>query len=266
MPDSEAPAEYVEPSSSRTSIVDSLPSESESLTLSDYEYEINVSQSPVSSSSESELIIPSYTLSPIEGYERIRIPLEHNLNQMLVRINLFITFIINMYKEKRALALKQHPIYLYVTRNDSITTDMNKLHVDFKLLLQIKITETEDLESVTSLRLRVIASDFSLQRVPVYLPHLTELNLDGSALMSLRDLGCDMNKLKILRVKRTGINSLDGISSFPLLIELYAGFNNIKNVSPCFKLTQIEVLDLKKSVTKLQFIVTMKLRKVPVFF
>ncbi|GLV36121.1 uncharacterized protein CBL_01884 [Carabus blaptoides fortunei] len=195
MPDSEAPAEFVEPASSRTSVVDSLSSETESLTLSDYGFDISVSQSPVSSLAESELVIPSYTLSPIVGYEWIRIPLEQNLKQML-----------------------------------------------------IKITDTEDLESVTSLRLRVIASDFSLQRVPVYLPHLTELNLDGSALMSLRDLGCDMIKLKILRVNRTGINSLDGISGFPLLIELHAGFNNIRNVSPCSRLTQIEVLDLKKNI------------------
>lgn len=113
---------------------------------------------------------------------------------------------------------------------------------------QIKVTETEDLETVTSLRLYVIARDFSLQRIPQFLPHLRELNLNGSCLMTLRDLGCGMQNLEILHVARTGLNSLDGLLGLTGLIELYAPSNKIKDLSPCSALQNAQVLDLGKLV------------------
>lgn len=110
----------------------------------------------------------------------------------------------------------------------------------------MKVTDTNDLESITKIRLRVLARDFSINRIPIYLPNLTELNLDGSGLFSLRDLGCEMKNLTILHVTRCGLNSLDGLFGLQALVELYAGSNNINDLSQCACLPEIVKLDLKK--------------------
>lgn len=112
--------------------------------------------------------------------------------------------------------------------------------------MQIKVADTEDLDSVKSIRLRVIARDFSLQRLPTFLPNLKELNLNGSSLTTLRDLGCHMQSLEVLHVAKTGINSLDGLFGLQGLVELYAAGNNIRDLSPCASLPDLEVLDLGK--------------------
>lgn len=81
------------------------------------------------------------------------------------------------------------------------------------------------------------------------MPQLTELNLDGSALLSLRDLGCDMTNLTILHVTRCGLNSLDGLFGLQTLIELYAASNNIDDLSSCACLPDIKKLDLRKYIS-----------------
>lgn len=52
--------------------------------------------------------------------------------------------------------------------------------------LQRQVSGAEDLASLHSIKLRVIGREMSLQRLCVYVPNLTELNLDGSSIASLR--------------------------------------------------------------------------------
>lgn len=52
--------------------------------------------------------------------------------------------------------------------------------------VQKKVCGTERLETVTSIKLKVIAEETSLQRLGVYMPALCELDLTGSYLRSLR--------------------------------------------------------------------------------
>ena len=54
------------------------------------------------------------------------------------------------------------------------------------VVFQRQVAGTEDLQAVQSIKLRVIGRETSLQRLCVYVPNLTELNLDGSSVGSLR--------------------------------------------------------------------------------
>lgn len=111
---------------------------------------------------------------------------------------------------------------------------------------QISSTGTNDLDSIVKVKLQVIAVDLCLQHLSIYTPNLTELILDGSVLLSLRDLGCDLKNLKILRVIRCNLTSLDGMFGLESLVELYAGNNRIEDLSPCAFLPYIRILDLRK--------------------
>lgn len=105
MPQTEAPVEKSEPASSRVSVVDSSPSETESLlSLSDTEFEISVANSIANSSHSDDIVLEveaignesdqlepsSAPLSPVVDYDKWKLPIEYNLKQMLVR-NIFYT-------------------------------------------------------------------------------------------------------------------------------------------------------------------------------
>lgn len=104
--------------------------------------------------------------------------------------------------------------------------------------------------SVTQVKLQVIAVDICLQHINIHLPQLMDLNLEGSVLSSLRDLGCGLNNLKILRVSRCGLTSLDGLFGLQSLEELYAPNNTIEDLSPCTFLPNIKHIDLKRYYLK----------------
>lgn len=78
------------------------------------------------------------------------------------------------------------------------------------------------------------------------MPSLTELILDGSIMSSLRDLGCGLINLKILKVARCTLTSLDGLFGIENLEELHAQNNSIEDLSPCTYLPFIRLIDLRK--------------------
>lgn len=111
---------------------------------------------------------------------------------------------------------------------------------------KIKVTSTEELDRVTQVKLRVIAHDVTLQHLSIYTPALRELILDGSVVSTLRDLGCGLKNLKILKINRCGLTCLDGMFSLESLEELYAADNSIQYITPCAFLPHIRVIDLKR--------------------
>ncbi|XP_068082982.1 uncharacterized protein [Anabrus simplex] len=113
-----------------------------------------------------------------------------------------------------------------------------------------RVTGTDDLLSVRELKLRVISREMSLQRLCLYMPALRELNLTGSCLGSLRDLGCELRNLHVLRINRCGLDSLDGTFGLTSVRELYAAHNRIEDVSPCTSLPHIRVLDLRNNLVQ----------------
>lgn len=76
------------------------------------------------------------------------------------------------------------------------------------------------------------------------MPHLRHLNLEGSMLFSLRDLGCDLTSLVYLNISRCGLKSLDGTNGLSTLNELVADYNQIEEAGPCSNLPQIRKISL----------------------
>lgn len=76
------------------------------------------------------------------------------------------------------------------------------------------------------------------------MPHLRALNLEGSMLFSLRDLGSDLSTLVYLNISRCGLKSLDGTNGLSNLTELIADFNLVEDAGPCSNLPQIRKLSL----------------------
>ncbi|GJQ77330.1 hypothetical protein Trydic_g20747 [Trypoxylus dichotomus] len=110
-----------------------------------------------------------------------------------------------------------------------------------------RASRQDDISEVTKVKLQVIATDVSLQYLSYHTPLLRELILDGSIISSLRDLGCGLKCLKILRVNRCGLKHIDGTFGLESLEELYATKNNIQDISQCANLPQIRVIDVRKN-------------------
>lgn len=102
------------------------------------------------------------------------------------------------------------------------------------------------MSTVTQLRLRVISREITLQYLHIYMPALRELNLDCSAVASLRDIGTGLKNLKILKVNRCGLTCIDGVFGFENLEELYAANNELTSLAQCAFLTHLKILDVRR--------------------
>uniref|UniRef100_A0A1I8PPT5 Leucine-rich repeat-containing protein 56 n=1 Tax=Stomoxys calcitrans TaxID=35570 RepID=A0A1I8PPT5_STOCA len=91
-----------------------------------------------------------------------------------------------------------------------------------------RVTGRTDLHNVDSVRLRVISYTLSLSHLAMFLPCLQQLDLSGSVLCTLRDLGYGLIHLTHLNVSNCGLNSLDGTGGFPNLRVLVADDNMIQ--------------------------------------
>jgi len=98
---------------------------------------------------------------------------------------------------------------------------------------------------VLTFKFKFDCANDSLQQLGEFLPNLRELNLKGSVLNSLRDLGINMQNLIVLNVSSTQLLSLSGIVAFPRLQELYASYNRISDLSELYFNETIEILDLE---------------------
>uniref|UniRef100_A0A182N2Y9 U2A'/phosphoprotein 32 family A C-terminal domain-containing protein n=1 Tax=Anopheles dirus TaxID=7168 RepID=A0A182N2Y9_9DIPT len=104
---------------------------------------------------------------------------------------------------------------------------------------------TQDLATVHEIKLKVISHLTSLQRIPCFIPQLQSLILEGSIVMTLRDLGCDMTFLRYLNVSRCSLKHLDGTTGLESLEELVADYNLIEEVGPCTNLINVKKISLK---------------------
>lgn len=98
--------------------------------------------------------------------------------------------------------------------------------------LQCQAAGTDDLASVRHLALMVDTTDQPATLIGEELPNLVSLDLSGSVLSSLRDLGTDLRSLQVLTVSHCGLRDLEGLSSFPALQELHAPNNAVSDLSP----------------------------------
>ncbi|XP_046394880.1 leucine-rich repeat-containing protein 56 [Ischnura elegans] len=107
------------------------------------------------------------------------------------------------------------------------------------------VTGVDDLTQLRHLKIRVITREVSIQRISLFAPNLLQLDLQGSCLGSLRDLGCGLVCLEVLSVSRCGLPTLDGTFGFPALKDLDASYNRIRDVAPCSAIENLRFLDLK---------------------
>lgn len=106
------------------------------------------------------------------------------------------------------------------------------------------MTGGADIRLIEQIKLRIISSTISLHRLPYFMPHLRVLNLEGSMLFSLRDLGCDFSSLVYLNISRCGLKSLDGTNGLTSLTEFIMDFNLIEDAGPCSNLPQVKKISL----------------------
>ncbi|KXZ55146.1 hypothetical protein GPECTOR_3g296 [Gonium pectorale] len=109
-----------------------------------------------------------------------------------------------------------------------------------------QLAGVDQLEDAASLQLVVNTSTGgSIAHLGGTLPNLLELNLNGSVLDSLRDLGTGFRLLQVLWVSRCGLKGLDGLNGLPALRELYAAYNDITDLQPVDACQHLEVLDVE---------------------
>lgn len=72
--------------------------------------------------------------------------------------------------------------------------------------MQRQVTGRGDISVVDHVKLRIISSAISLQRLAYFMPQLKSLNLEGSMLFSIRDLGCDLTSLVYLNISHCGLS------------------------------------------------------------
>lgn len=109
-----------------------------------------------------------------------------------------------------------------------------------------QVAGTSDLTKVTEIHLRVMSQMISLQRIHLFMPNLKSLNLDGSIVTSLRDLGCELFALQTLNISNCGLNNLDGSSGLGTVEELIADGNFIEDVSPCCNMALLKKVSFKR--------------------
>ncbi|GFR39724.1 hypothetical protein Agub_g205 [Astrephomene gubernaculifera] len=109
-----------------------------------------------------------------------------------------------------------------------------------------QLAGVERLEDAASLQLVVnTVAGGTIDHLGGTLPNLQELNLNGSMLDSLRDLGTGFRLLQVLWVSRCGLKDLDGLNGLPSLRELYAAYNDIADLQPVDACQHLEVLDVE---------------------
>ncbi|XP_061706395.1 uncharacterized protein LOC133517206 [Cydia pomonella] len=114
-----------------------------------------------------------------------------------------------------------------------------------ELLKQSSGAQTdEEVLRIREAKLRVIAEQVGLRRLPVLAPRLRELTLDGSAVATLRDLGIGLARLKILSINRCGLTSLDGVWGLGALRELHAAGNRLRDIQLLAGLQKLHTLNL----------------------
>lgn len=105
--------------------------------------------------------------------------------------------------------------------------------------------ETEDLESVTRLEIRLDSVEQSVEVLGSLLPSLIQLKLTDSSIGVIRDLGTGLVHLQILWMARCGLQDISGIGAMQSLRELYLPFNDVAELSPLSAHESLEVLDVE---------------------
>lgn len=104
---------------------------------------------------------------------------------------------------------------------------------------------TRQLREATTLALVIDTSKFSVEGVWDAAPNLHTLTLDGSRLLSFRDLGVCLRHLNTLSLESSCVEDLDGIGVLSGLRELHLAHNRISDVTPLACHGSLQILGLE---------------------
>ena len=103
-------------------------------------------------------------------------------------------------------------------------------------------------QGLTSLSLKIDKNFNMLNDIGYRLPNLIELNLSGSELDSIMDIGTSFNKLEKLNVSNCGLSDLNGIICFQNLKELNASNNKITDLIYVEMCEELKIIDLSNNL------------------
>ena len=101
---------------------------------------------------------------------------------------------------------------------------------------------------LTSLSLKIDKNFNMMNDIGYRLPNLIELNLQGSEIESIMDIGTSFNKLEKLNVSGCGLADLSGIICFQNLKELNASNNKIADLIDIEMCEELKVIDLSNNL------------------
>ena len=103
-------------------------------------------------------------------------------------------------------------------------------------------------QGLTSLSLKIDKNFNMMNDIGYRLPNLIELNLNGSEIDSIMDIGTNFKKLEKLDVSNCGLNDLSGIICFKNLKELYASNNKISDLIDIEMCDELKIIDLSNNL------------------
>ena len=103
-------------------------------------------------------------------------------------------------------------------------------------------------QGLTSLSLMIDKNFNMMNDIGYRLPNLIELNLQGSTIESIMDIGTSFNKLEKLNVSGCGLTDLSGIICFRNLKELNASNNKITDLLDIEMCEELKVIDLSNNL------------------
>ena len=101
---------------------------------------------------------------------------------------------------------------------------------------------------LTSISLKIDKNFNMMNDIGYRLPNLIELNLEGSEIESIMDIGTSFIKLEKLNVSGCGLTDLSGIICFQNLKELNASNNKITDLIDIEMCEELRILDLSKNL------------------
>jgi len=103
-------------------------------------------------------------------------------------------------------------------------------------------------QGLTTLSLKIDKNFNMMNDIGFRLPNLIELNLEGSEIESIMDIGTSFKKLEKLNVSKCGLNDLCGIICFKNLKELYASNNKINDLIDIEMCEELKIIDLSNNL------------------
>ena len=149
-----------------------------------------------------------------------------------------------------------------INKNNKINTDKNKYEEDIlegkiniidKIIQKYMPTSNDNKviqihPGLTSLTLKIDNNFNMLNDIGYRLPNLLSLDLSGSEIESIMDIGTSFNRLEKLNVSNCGLSDLNGIICFNNLKELIASNNKITDLIYVEMCEELRVIDLSNNL------------------